>query len=165
MIALTTRPDPPCSARPAGGKFRRTPVVAFLGFSALSLLPVPASRSRCFISVLLDAQPRFRDSEMVIWFNSGLSLAAWMRPVLIFAAPLVLVIALLSLVVSPMAAEMSEQYRSRIDARDELSRVEPGVFGESRDKERVFFRRIDRRATGPRCRTCSSIRSSTGAAA
>ena len=76
---------------------------------------------------------------MVIWFSSGLSLAAWMRPVLMFAAPLVFVIAMLSFVIAPWSAQMAEQYRSRLDSRDDISRVEAGSFGESRSKERVFF--------------------------
>jgi len=75
----------------------------------------------------------------VIWFNSGLSLASWIRPVLIFAAPLVVVIAVLSFFISPWAAQKGEQYRSRLDSRDDISRVDPGTFGESRSRERVFF--------------------------
>jgi lipopolysaccharide export system permease protein len=122
----------------AGGKFPSDAVVAFLGFSALNLLPILLSLT-LFISVLLTLNRAWRDSEMVIWFNSGLSLAAWLRPVLLFAAPLVVVIALLSLVVSPWSVEIAEQYRSRIDSRDDVSRVDPGVFGESRGKDRVYF--------------------------
>jgi lipopolysaccharide export system permease protein len=76
---------------------------------------------------------------MVIWFSSGLSLAAWARPVLIFAAPLVFVIGALSFVVVPWSVQMAEQYRSKLETRDDISRVEPGTFGESRGKERVFF--------------------------
>jgi lipopolysaccharide export system permease protein len=137
LIALTTRLIR-LLGQAAGGKIPSDAVVAFLGFSALSLLPVLLSLT-LFISVLLALNRSWRDSEMVIWFNSGLSLAAWIRPVLIFAAPLVLLIALLSFFISPWAAQMSEQYRSRIDSRDDISRVEPGTFGESRNKERVFF--------------------------
>ena len=48
-------------------------------------------------------------------------------------------IAVLSFFISPWAAYMGEQYRSRIDTRDDISRVEPGAFGESRSGERVFF--------------------------
>jgi lipopolysaccharide export system permease protein len=137
LIALTTRLIR-LLGQAAGGKIPSDAVVAFLGFSALNLLPVLLSLT-LFITVLLSLNRAWRDSEMVIWFNSGLSLAAWVRPVLIFAAPLVLVIAMLSLFISPWAAQMSEQYRSRIDSRDDISRVEPGAFGESRSKERVFF--------------------------
>jgi len=137
LIALTTRLIR-LLGQAAGGKIPSDAVVAFLGFSALSLLPVLLSLT-LFISVLLALNRSWRDSEMVIWFNSGLSLAAWIRPVLIFAAPLVLVIAALSFFISPWAAEKAEQYRSRIDTRDDISRVEPGTFGESRSRERVFF--------------------------
>jgi lipopolysaccharide export system permease protein len=76
---------------------------------------------------------------MVIWFNAGLSLTAWIRPVLTFAMPLVLVIAALALIIGPWSVQMAEQYRSRLDTRDDVSRVDPGVFGESRSGDRVFF--------------------------
>lgn len=137
LIALTTRLIR-LLGQAAGGKIPSDAVVAFLGFSALSVLPVLLSLT-LFITILLALTRSWRDSEMLIWFNSGLSLAYWTRPVLIFAAPLVFVIALLSFVISPWAAQMSEQYRSRVDARDDISRVEPGAFGESRSRERVFF--------------------------
>ena len=91
---------------------------------------------------------------MVIWFNSGLSLAAWMRPVLMFAAPLVLLIAVLSFFISPWAAQNAEQYRSKLETRDDLSRVEPGVFGESRGR-RACSSSSRWPATRIRCRTCS----------
>jgi lipopolysaccharide export system permease protein len=76
---------------------------------------------------------------MVVWFGSGLSLTAWIRPVLIFAAPLVLVIAILSLFLSPWATGKSEDYRRLMEARDEASRVAPGVFREASSADRVFF--------------------------
>jgi lipopolysaccharide export system permease protein len=137
LIAITTRLIR-LLGHAAGGKIPSDAVVAFLGFSALGVLPVLLSLT-LFITVLLALNRAWRDSEMVIWFSSGLSLAAWMRPVLIFAAPLVLVIAALSLVIAPWSVQMAEQYRSRLDSRDDLSRVEAGTFGESRSRERVFF--------------------------
>jgi lipopolysaccharide export system permease protein len=137
LIALTIRLVR-LLGQAAGGKIPSETVVAFLGFNALSLLPVLLSLT-LFITVLLELTRSWRDSEMMIWMNSGLSLASWIRPVLIFAAPLVLVIAVLSFLISPWAAQMSEQYRSRIDSRDDISRVQPGAFGESRSRERVFF--------------------------
>jgi lipopolysaccharide export system permease protein len=137
LIALTTRLIR-LLGQAAGGKIPSDAVFAFLGFFALNALPVLLSLT-LFVTVLLALTRSWRDYEMVIWFNSGLSLAAWAKPVLGFAAPLVLVIALLSFFISPWAAQMSEQYRSRVDARDDVSRVEPGAFGESRSRERVFF--------------------------
>jgi lipopolysaccharide export system permease protein len=137
LIAITTRLIRLLGFA-AGGKIPSDAVVAFLGFSALGVLPVLLSLT-LFITVLLALNRAWRDSEMVIWFNSGLSLAAWLRPVLIFAAPLVFMIAVLSLWIAPLSAQWAEQYRSKLDSRDDVSRVEPGTFGESRSKDRVFF--------------------------
>ncbi|HLX82063.1 MAG TPA: LPS export ABC transporter permease LptF [Burkholderiales bacterium] len=137
LIALTTRLIR-LLGQAAGGKIPSDAVVAFLGFSALSLLPVLLSLT-LFITVLLALNRCWRDSEMVIWLNSGLSLAAWIRPVLIFAAPLVLVITVMSLVIVPWAVQKGEEYRTRIDTRDDVSRVDPGAFGESGSRARVFF--------------------------
>ena len=122
----------------AGGKIPTDAVFAFLGFFALGALPVLLSLTM-FISVMLSLTRSWRDSEMVIWLGAGLPLTAWLKPVLIFAAPQVLVIAGLSLFISPWAAEMGAQYATRIDARDDVSRVSPGVFGETSNKQRVFF--------------------------
>jgi lipopolysaccharide export system permease protein len=122
----------------AGGTLPSDAVFAFLGFFSLHILPVLLSLT-LFITVLLTLARMWRDSEMVIWFNSGLALTAWMRPVMLFAAPLVFLIALLTFVLSPWVVRMSEQYRSRIDSRDDLSRIEAGTFAESRSRERVFF--------------------------
>ena len=122
----------------ASGKLLSEAVLALLGFTALNYLPVLLSLT-LFISVLMTISRSYRDSEMVIWFSAGLPLTAWVRPVLIFAMPLVLVIALLSLFLAPWANNQSEEYRRQLDSRDELSRIAPGVFRESANAERVFF--------------------------
>ena len=122
----------------ASGKLLSEAVLALLGFSALNYLPVLLSLT-LFISVLMTISRSYRDSEMVIWFSAGLPLTAWVRPVLIFAAPLVFVIALLSTFLAPWANQRSEAYRRQLDTRDEMSRIAPGVFRESADAERVFF--------------------------
>ena len=122
----------------AGGKIPTDAVFAFLGFFALGALPVLLSLTM-FISVMLSLTRSWRDSEMVIWLGSGLPLTAWLKPVLMFAAPQVLVIAALSMFISPWAAGIGAQYATRIDARDDVSRVSPGVFGETSNRQRVFF--------------------------
>lgn len=122
----------------ASGKLLSEAVLALLGFSALNYLPVLLSLT-LFISVLLAISRSYRDSEMVIWFSAGLPLTAWVRPVLVFAAPLVFVIALLSLFLAPWANRQSEDYRRQLDTRDEVSRIAPGAFHESANAERVLF--------------------------
>src|ERR671924_1519831 len=136
-IAVTTRLIR-LLGQAAGGKIPSDAVIAFLGFFALGTLPVLLSLTM-FIAVLLTLTRSWRDSEMVIWFSSGLPLTAWLKPVLLFALPQIAVIAALSLFISPWAAQMAAQYASKIDMRDDVSRVTPGVFGETAHRSRVFF--------------------------
>lgn len=136
-IALTTQLIR-LLGKAAGGSIPTDAVLAFLGFFALGALPVLLSLTM-FISVLLTLTRGWRDSEMVIWFASGLPLTAWLKPVMLFALPQVAVIAALSLFISPWAAQMAARYTSKLEARDDVSRVTPGVFGETSNKERVFF--------------------------
>jgi lipopolysaccharide export system permease protein len=136
-IALTTQLIR-LLGKAAGGSIPTDAVLAFLGFFALGALPVLLSLTM-FISVLMTLTRGWRDSEMVIWFGSGLPLTAWLKPVMLFALPQIAVIAALSLFISPWAAQMAGQYASKLETRDDVSRVTPGVFGETANKERVFF--------------------------
>jgi lipopolysaccharide export system permease protein len=122
----------------AGGKIASDGVVALLGFGAINYLPTLLSLT-LFISVLMTLSRSYRDSEMAIWFSSGVPLTAWVGPVLKFAVPLVLVIAALSLFLSPWALTKSAEFRQHMDQRDDVSRVSPGAFQESAQAERVFF--------------------------
>jgi lipopolysaccharide export system permease protein len=113
-------------------------VLAMLGFSALSHLSVLLSLT-LFISVLMTLTRSYRDSEMVVWFSSGVSLLRWVRPVLTFSLPMVITIALLSLFLSPWAVRLAQEFKVQLETRDDVSGVAPGVFRESKRAERVFF--------------------------
>lgn len=122
----------------ASGAITSTGVVALLGLTLVNYLPVLLSLT-LFIAVLLTLTRGYRDSEMVVWFSCGVSLVQWVRPVLVFALPLVFTIALLSTLLSPWAVGKSEELRRLMDSRDDVSNVAPGVFRESRQGERVYF--------------------------
>ena len=57
----------------AAGKVASADVVALLGFSTLNYLPVILTLT-IFIAVLSVVARSYQDSEMVVWFASGLSL-------------------------------------------------------------------------------------------
>lgn len=122
----------------ATGLITSTGVLALLGLVLVNYLPVLLSLTT-FIAVLMTLTRSYRDSEMVVWFSSGVGLTRWIRPVLGFALPLVLVIALLSLALSPWAVSQSEELRRLMDARDDVASIVPGVFRESNRAERVYF--------------------------
>ena len=109
-----------------------------LGFNMVKFLPMILSLS-IFLSVLLTLSRWHRDSEMVIWFSSGLGLNSWVRPILNFAIPVIGIIMLLSLWVMPWATQKGQDYKEQLKSRDELSSISPGVFKESNSGDRVYF--------------------------
>lgn len=122
----------------AKGLLPNDAITTVLGFNLIRFFPMLLTLS-LFLAVLLTLTRWYRDSEMVIWFSSGLSIRQWVRPVLGFALPIVLIIGLLSLLVTPWAINKVEDYRSQLKSRDELSAISPGVFKESAHADRVFF--------------------------
>ena len=123
----------------ATGSITSTGVVALLGFSLVNYLPVLLSLT-LFIAVLMTLSRSYRDSEMVVWFSSGVGLTR----------------------VDPARARVraaarrhdrgccrsrSRRGRSRrarscaasMESRDDVSAISPGVFRESRHAERVYF--------------------------
>ena len=113
-------------------------VAALMGFAALNYLPVLLSLT-LFVAILLSLSRAYRDSEMAIWFSSGVPLTAWIRPVLSFAAPVVLAIAVLTLFLTPWSATKRDEYQKRMDNRSDVARMSPGAFQESAQGDRVYF--------------------------
>ncbi len=122
----------------ASGLITSTGVVALLGFTLVGYLPILLSVT-LFIAVLMTLTRSYRDSEMIVWFACGVGLTSWIRPVLMFAWPLIVTIALLSLLLAPWAVEKSEEFRRQMDSRDDVAQVTPGVFHESRRADRVYL--------------------------
>ena len=124
--------------RAAGGRVASGDVVALIAFQSLNYLPTVLTLTS-FISVLVVLTRTYRDSEMVVWFASGQSLLRWIRPVLVFGIPMVLLVAVLSLFVTPWAKMKSTEFVQRFEKREDLKRVAPGQFRESSSADRVFF--------------------------
>src|SRR2546427_7225490 len=107
------------------GKVLSEGVAALLAFSALNYLPVLLSLT-LFITVLMTLSRSYRESEMVIWFGSGLSLLAWIRPVLLFAAPLVALVAVPFPFPSPLAIGQGVGDRPQTKLHGDGARLAPG---------------------------------------
>lgn len=125
-------------ARASDGTVVPEAVLGLIAFGIIEYLPVLLGIA-VFTAVLLALTRSYRDSEMAVWFSSGLSIAAWVRPVLQFAIPVAIVAAVLSLVAAPWSNSQSVEYRRLLESRDEVSDVTPGVFRESRNSDKVFF--------------------------
>lgn len=122
----------------AGGKVDSQAIIALVALTALTWLPLLIALT-LFIAVLTALSRAFRDSEMVVWFASGQSLLAWIRPVLRFVLPGVVLVGLLSIVVTPWADRQIAESKDRFAKRDDISKVTAGRFIESGAADRVVF--------------------------
>ncbi len=122
----------------AKGRVASEDVIALIGFTALNYMPIILILTG-FVSVLLVVTRSYQDSEMVVWFASGQSLTKWLRPVLEFALPIVILVALLGFVATPWAYRQSSEFRERFEKREDIARISPGKFQESASAQRVFF--------------------------
>jgi lipopolysaccharide export system permease protein len=133
----------------AGGNVAPQDVVLLMGYATIAHLATILVLS-LFIAIVVTLGRRYRESEMTIWFASGISLARFVRPVLRMAWPILLAVIVLMLFVWPWGNQNSAELRDRYQKRSDLSRVAPGQFQTSRDGSRVFFieRDGDDAATG-----------------
>jgi lipopolysaccharide export system permease protein len=76
---------------------------------------------------------------MVVWFTSGQSITACLKPILWFAAPFLVAIVALSFWLSPWAEQRRLEFEQQLESRDELSLLSPGLFKEFRRANLVIF--------------------------
>jgi lipopolysaccharide export system permease protein len=122
----------------AAGKAGIDTIALVIGFSVVNSLPIMLVLT-IFVSVLLVISRMYRDSEMVVWFASGVSLMAFLKPILRFAVPGAVLVLLFSMWVSPWANLQRADLKVAFENRDDVARVSPGQFIESTHSDRVFF--------------------------
>jgi len=122
----------------ANGAVAPQDVVLLLGYTALGQLPMMLALS-LFVATVISLGRMYRDSEMAIWFSSGVGLARFVRPVLRTGTPVLVVVGLLALLVWPWGNQKTNELRVSYEQRSDLARVAPGSFQSSSDGSRVFF--------------------------
>ena len=120
------------------GNVNPSEVGLVMGFTMLGHLPTVLTMS-LFIATVGTLSRMYLDSEMVIWFVGGRGLRALLKPLLHFAWPMLLSIAVLVLLVWPWSNQQISELRERFERRGDLERVSPGQFQESANGLRVFF--------------------------
>lgn len=120
------------------GRIAPQDVVLLLGYIALGQMPTMLALS-LFVAVVATLSRMYRQSEMTVWFASGVGLVRFVRPVLRVSWPVLLVIGLLALFVWPWQNQRSVALKDRYERRSDLARVAPGQFQASRDGTSVFF--------------------------
>lgn len=125
--------------RAADGRVAIDAVLALIGFWTIGMTPLLVVLT-VYISVLTVLTRYWRQSEMSVWLSSGLGLRQWVKPVLLFAMPLSVVVAIMQLVVLPWAELRSREYAELLKQQQNLSLIEAGTFNElGKDKGRVYF--------------------------
>lgn len=124
--------------RAAEGQIASDAVTALIGFWALGLFPVPLILT-VFVSSMVVLTRLWRDHEMQVWLTAGLSHRNLLQPVLRFAAPLSILVAIVVLGIAPWADQRSQEYADQLKQREDLSAISPGIFKESGDANRVYF--------------------------
>lgn len=116
-------------------------VTLLLGFTVIAQLPMLLNLS-LFVAVVAALSRMYRDSEMVVWFSSGVRLRDFVRPVLRLSWPIFFGMLAIVGLVRPWAQSQGTELKDRYERRSDLSRVAAGQFQTSRGGRRVFF--IDR---------------------
>jgi lipopolysaccharide export system permease protein len=120
------------------GSVNPSEVLLVMGFSVLSQMTTIITLS-LFISVVSTLSRMYSDSEMVIWFSSGQGLAYFVRPLMRFAWPILVIVFMLGLFAWPWSNLQMQELQNRYEKRNDLERVAPGQFQESAGGKRVFF--------------------------
>lgn len=113
-------------------------IFLIMSYLTLSYMPTILTLS-LFLSVTSSLVRWYQDSEMAVWFASGQSLMAFLRPIVRFSWPVLLAIAASGLLIWPWANGQIEQLRSEFAQRSDIDRIAPGEFQRNKAGTRVFF--------------------------
>ena len=105
--------------------FSPADVLVIMAFTVLSDAPTILSLSM-FIAVTAVITRMYRDSEMVIWLGTGKNPVGLVKPVLLFAWPVLFTILVLATLVLPWSYGRIEDLRDKFEKRGEIARFEPG---------------------------------------
>lgn len=123
----------------SGGAIGNSEVLQMILYNSLTYI-APLLALSIFVAVLITMMRWWQDNEMVVWFSSGgRSLLAWISPVLRITLPMVLLVAVLSVVVSPWARSQSEIIRNKFQQQDDVDQLSTGRFIELQGGRRILF--------------------------
>ena len=140
------------------GRVNPTDVLLVMGYFVLGHLSTILTLC-LFIAIVVALSRMYSDSEMVIWNASGRGLTGFISPLVSFAWPVCLGIAVLALFVWPWSNEQAQNMRIKFEQRSDLDRIAPGTFQESANGSRVFF--IDKEEPSPTSPKTDTTKTST----
>ena len=124
--------------RAAMGEESKDVVMTLLGLQTLRKLDLLLPLALYF-GILLTLSRWYRDSEMTVLAACGIGLTQLLRPVLLFALALAVVVGLGSFFFTPYASRQTDLVKHESARVPEVSRMTPGVFSESEGGKRIFY--------------------------
>ncbi|UOF93888.1 MAG: LPS export ABC transporter permease LptF [Bordetella sp.] len=109
-----------------------------VNFSIITALPIILTIS-LFISILATVTRNCIESEMIIWISNGLSLFKWINPILTVSLPIALLVAALTLIISPWSYDQINKYRNYYGSHSQFSKLPKDEFIEFDCGKGVLF--------------------------
>jgi lipopolysaccharide export system permease protein len=122
----------------ASGSINPKDVLVLIMLAVIGYIAIILSVS-LFVAIMMVLIRWHKDSEMVVWYASGLNLRMLYAPVLRFSIPWIIVIAVMSIFVWPWTNSKTTEITQKFKGRDETAMILPGQFIESMNSNRVFF--------------------------
>lgn len=124
--------------RAARGDFAQTIVLKLLGWQTAKrldlLLPLGL-----YLGTLLTLSRWYRDSEMAVLSACGVGLMQLLRPVLVLAAVVAMLVTGASFYLTPLANRQIEIAKVESERRPELAGISPGTFTEAAAGGRILY--------------------------
>ena len=92
-----------------------------------------------FLTITITLNRYSKDHELVIWLACGISPFYWLRQVIFFSLPLVIICGICSIYITPWASLKSEHYANFLLKQQINTVITPGVFKETTDHTQVFY--------------------------
>lgn len=125
-------------AKIARGRVAADLLLALIGLRSVDaltlLIPLAA-----FLGVQMAYGRLYRESEMAVFSASGLPLSGLLRPLALFALPLVLVMAFISLWLAPAAVRQAQSLQEQASRSLIVAGLEPGRFVDLPGKDGVLY--------------------------
>ena len=108
----------------ASGSINPKDVVVLIMLAVIGYISIILSVS-LFVATMMVLIRWHKDSEMVVWYASGLSLGKLYGPVLRFATPWIIIIAIMALFVWPWTNAKTSEITQKFKGRDETTMLIP----------------------------------------
>jgi lipopolysaccharide export system permease protein len=125
-------------AKIARGRVAADLLMALIGLRTIDSLTLLVPLA-LFLGVQLAYGRLYRESEMAVFAASGLSVAGLVRPLLLLAVPLTVLMALVSFWLAPAAVRQSQVLQEEASRSLIVAGLEPGRFVELPNKDGVMY--------------------------